>query len=93
MQIISRRLPRPYGRAGVELSRAARVRVQWMDYYRTRGRNAALTCRHFGISRQTFYRWQRRYDPHDLTRLEERSQATLAIGAREVLSSSCGQAG
>ena len=73
MQIISSRLPRPYGRAGVELSRGARVRVQWMDYYRTRGRNAALTCRHFGISRQTFYRWQRRYDPHDLTRLEERS--------------------
>ncbi len=55
MQIISSRLPRPYGRAGVELSRAARVRGQWMDYYRTRGRNVALTCRHFGISRPTFY--------------------------------------
>jgi hypothetical protein len=33
----------------------------------------ARTCRHFGISRQTFYRWQRRYDPYDLTTLEERS--------------------
>jgi hypothetical protein len=33
----------------------------------------AHTCRHFGISRQTFYRWQRRYDPYDLTSLEERS--------------------
>jgi transposase InsO family protein len=43
-----------------------------MDYYRTH-RNAALTCRYFGISRQTFYRWQRRSDPQDLTRLEERS--------------------
>jgi putative transposase len=43
-----------------------------MDFYR-RCRNVARTCRHFGISRQTFYRWQRRYDPYDLTSLEERS--------------------
>ena len=27
------------------------------------GQNAALTCRRFGVSRQTFYRWKRRYDP------------------------------
>lgn len=59
-------------RFGVELSRAARVRLAWMDFYRGT-QNVALTCRHFGISRQTFYRWQRRYDPQDLTSLEERS--------------------
>jgi putative transposase len=59
-------------RTGVELSREARVRLAWMDFYR-RNRNVARTCRHFGISRQTFYRWQRRYDPYDLTSLEERS--------------------
>ena len=59
-------------RVGVELSRSARVRLAWMDFYRAT-QNAALTCRHFGISRQTFYRWQRRYDPLDLTSLEERS--------------------
>src|SRR5439155_20559469 len=35
--------------------------------------NAALTCRYFGISRQTFYRWKRRYDPLQLTTLENRS--------------------
>jgi transposase InsO family protein len=57
---------------GVELSRAARVRLSWMDFYR-RCDNIAHTCRHFGISRQTFYRWQGRYDPYDLTTLEERS--------------------
>jgi putative transposase len=57
---------------GVELSRSARVRLAWMDFYRAT-QNAALTCRHFGISRQTFYRWQRRYDPLDLSSLEERS--------------------
>jgi putative transposase len=57
---------------GVELSREARVRLAWMDFYRQSG-NVARTCRHFGVSRQTFYRWQRRYDPLDLTTLEERS--------------------
>jgi len=57
---------------GVELSRDARVRLAWMDFYRG-SRNVARTGRHFGISRQTFYRWQRRYDPYDLTTLEERS--------------------
>ncbi len=39
----------------------------------THRRNTALTCRHFGISRQTFYRWWRRYDQQDLTQLESRS--------------------
>ena len=55
------------------LSRAGKVRLQWMDYYTAHGGNAALTCRHFGISRQTFYRWKGRYNPRDLTSLEERS--------------------
>lgn len=57
---------------GVELSRTAQVRLAWMDFYR-RTQNVALTCRHFGISRQTFYRWLKRYEPLDLTSLEERS--------------------
>jgi transposase InsO family protein len=37
-----------------------------MDFYR-QTKNVALTCRRFGISRQTFYRWYRRYDLMDLT--------------------------
>jgi len=44
-----------------------------MDYY-AKTRNARLTCRYFGISAQTFYRWKSRYDPHDLTTLEEGSR-------------------
>lgn len=58
---------------GQEISKSARLRLQWMDYYRGHGENASLTCRHFGISRQTFYRWKRRYDPGDLRSLEDRS--------------------
>lgn len=57
---------------GVELSRAAQTRLAWMDFHR-RTQNVALTCRHFGISRQTFYRWRKRYEPLDLTSLEQRS--------------------
>jgi len=44
-----------------------------MDYYEAHRRNVSLTCRHFGISRQTFYRWKRRYNPRELTSLESRS--------------------
>lgn len=76
MQIVNGSVPhaRRLAGAGVELSRAARVRLAWMDYYDSHGRNAALTCRHFGISRQTFYRWKRRYRPDRLKSLEERTR-------------------
>src|SRR5579859_5799989 len=75
MQIRRGRIPqaRELSRLGCELSRTGQLRLQWMTYYLQRGRNAAFTCRHFGISRQTFYRWWRRYDPHHLATLEDRS--------------------
>jgi transposase len=41
-----------------------------MLFHCVNGRNVARTSRHFGISRQTFYRWKRRIDRHDLTTLE-----------------------
>jgi putative transposase len=58
---------------GKSLSRAAQTRLQWMLFYFFNGRNVRRTCRHFGISRQTFYRWKRRFSRHDLATLEERS--------------------
>lgn len=61
-------------RLPVELSHQAKQRLKWMDYYNRHGHNAALTCRYFGISRQSFYRWKRRYDRWDLSTLEERSR-------------------
>lgn len=59
---------------GVELSKPARQRLKWFDYYNSHGHNARLTCRYFGTSPQTFYRWKRRYDPHHLQSLEDRSR-------------------
>jgi putative transposase len=58
---------------GKKLSRAAQNRLQWMLFYYFNGRSVARTCRYFGISRQTFYRWKRRFHKHDLTSLEDRS--------------------
>ncbi len=58
------------------LSKEARQRLKWFDYYRQCG-NAAKTCRHFGISRQCFYEWRAKYDPHNLFTLEARSRAPI----------------
>jgi len=75
MRIVSARPPRSryLERGAAELSREAHKRLQWFDHYQAHGRNAALTCRYFGISRQTFYRWKQRYDPQALSTLEDRS--------------------
>lgn len=75
MQIKFTGLPRSryLERGAIDLSQKARQRLRWFDYYRTHGGNAALTCRYFGISRQTFYRWKRRYDPQNLRSLEDGS--------------------
>jgi len=54
------------------ISTTAAARLKWMDHYSQHG-NARLTCRHFDISPQTFYRWKRRFDPYDLTTLEDGS--------------------
>jgi putative transposase len=64
---------------GKRSSRAAQNRLQWMLFYFFNGRSAARTCRHFGISRQTFYRWKRRFDRHDLTTLEEHSHRPRTV--------------
>jgi len=55
------------------ISKGAARRLQWFDYYERWG-NARKTCRYFGISVQTFYRWKARFDRYDLTTLEEESR-------------------
>lgn len=56
-----------------ELSREAKQRLKILDWYHAHEEHARLTCRHFGISPDTFYRWKRRYDPRALTTLESRT--------------------
>jgi len=55
------------------ISQDAARRLRWFDFYNQCG-DARLTCRHFGISPQTFYRWKNRFDPYDLTTLEAESR-------------------
>ena len=79
---------------GQELSAEARRRLKWMDYYESHGHNARLTCRHFDISPQTFYRWRGRYDRRNLGSLQDRSRrphrvrqtASVATPARSTTS-------
>ncbi len=56
-----------------DISKEAGKRVKWFDYYEANGRNTRKTCRHFGISPDTFYHWKNRYDPRNLRTLEDRS--------------------
>jgi putative transposase len=75
MQLVSsctRTMARVGSKAPADLSRAAKTRLAWMDHYAQHG-NVSFTCRHFGISRETFYVWRRRYQPQRLTSLEARS--------------------
>src|SRR3972149_10744404 len=58
----------------LELSREAKQRLRMMQWHDEHGRNAALTCRHFGISRDTFYRWLRRFEAYGPGGLENGSQ-------------------
>lgn len=76
MRIVSNSLPAisSLGRHPIKaISRDARRRLAWFDYYDSHSRNASLTCRRFGISRTTFYRWKARYRPRDLSSLEDHS--------------------
>ena len=52
------------------LSKDALKRLIWIDWYSSNGRNAELTCRHFGISKSLFYRWKNRFDSKNLQSLE-----------------------
>ncbi len=65
------------------LSRSARRRLAWFDYYK-QCNNVAKTCRHFGLSRKTFYKWQKQYDPQNLYSLEDRSRAPARKRQRDI---------
>lgn len=52
-----------------DITRDATKRLAWMDFFGKTG-NARLTCRHFGITPDTFYRWKARYKPKNLKSLE-----------------------
>ena len=42
-----------------KLNKQEKIRLSWIDFYNKQ--KVSLTCRHFGISRKTFYKWYKRY--------------------------------
>jgi len=60
----------------VELSFQAKQRLAFLEFNQV-VKDVSLTCRIFKISRQTFYQWQKRYDPDDLASLEDHPKAPL----------------
>jgi len=53
-----------------DLSRYARQRLKWMNHF-NKYRNVRLTCRHFGISPDTFYLWKKRFLSGQMVALED----------------------
>ena len=60
-----------------KLSAQERLRVEWMVFYYTVGKeNAAITARHFDISRKTFHKWLKRFkdSKYDVRSLTDQSK-------------------
>jgi putative transposase len=55
------------------LSRPAKGRLAMLRWHEAHGWNVSLTCRHFAVSRPTFYRWRDRYRTAGLCSLENHS--------------------
>jgi transposase-like protein len=60
-----------------ELDRNAARRLAIIRHAREVTGNVALTCRCYGISRQVFYRWLRRYQAEGVAGLRDRSRRPL----------------
>ena len=55
------------------LSNEARFRLRFIEHYLNHSQNVTTTCQVFGITRSLFYIWFNRYNPKDLSSLENRS--------------------
>jgi transposase InsO family protein len=69
----------------LNLSKAAKLRLEWFIFYETKaGKDVSLTCRHFGISRKTFYKWLNRFDEKNLRLLEDKPRAPQKTRQKEI---------
>jgi len=58
----------------LSLSKEACLRLKWLGHYK-KHKNAKVTCRRFGISRSTLYKWLKRYTERGPVGLEDLSRA------------------
>ena len=67
----------------LKLSRTAKLHLEWILWYQAHSYNQALTCRHFGIHRNTLAKWLRRYDEANLHTLEEHTRKPKHLRQRQ----------
>jgi len=56
------------------LPSAAQERLEWFIFAHKNNCSAEVAAKHFNISPSTFRRWEKRFDPRDLSTLEEQSR-------------------
>ncbi len=62
----------------LKLSKRAKQKLEWFIYYYSKAHEKALvTCRYFGISKTSFYKWLSVFDETNLRALEEGSRAPI----------------
>lgn len=66
-------------RSTVSLSKEAKQRLKWIDYYHAHNNNARLTARHFGIAHRSFYRYYNRFKTQGLSGLESASHRPKTV--------------
>lgn len=54
-----------------QLSPQAKTRLAFLEFYKEM-KDVTVVCKAFKISRETFYKWRRRFNPGDLSSLEDR---------------------
>lgn len=79
--------PKGFQKKVVSLSHEGQVRLSWVDWYLSHGKNARATCRHFGISPDTFYLWKNRFNPGNLITLEDNKTTRRPKHLREMTTS------
>jgi len=71
----------------LKVSKEAQLRLEWFIYYQQQAKGVSVVCRHFGISRKTFYKWYREFDEDNLYsmfRLQDRSKAPITKRQRQI---------
>ncbi|MES4886336.1 helix-turn-helix domain-containing protein [Streptomyces sp. NPDC000349] len=61
------------------LDREARRRLSVIRHVEEVSGNVAISCRYFGISRQAYYTWYRRYQAEGVEGLRTRSKAPKTV--------------
>jgi transposase InsO family protein len=59
-----------------ELTSTAKTRLAFIEFHH-QVRDVSLTCKVFKISRETFYKWKTRFNPCNLSTLEDQSKAPV----------------